>query len=479
MVNNKDIYHAFLKAVGYLVISVASLYVGNTGVLLALLLIIFSFIKKKDILEPIIIFTIIFSTNVLELIEYEQIPVFSFGPGMSFSILEIMIFPMAIHSMAYLKMNNIKSESKNIVLVICAFVIIYLLFGIIKTGSISDGGAFSAKYLLYVLFYFVFVEYFTKNPDNKLKLLYIIGFICVLGTVLQLYEFFQNQRILLPGFARTTEYYNLEGVKIFSGGNTDRIYMWGRTIIYSFISIAIFFSMIVYKVGHKFSNYIIFLTSILSFAIASVRIYMIIVFLCVLLVVLLNTHKKSGFVSYLLIFLIVFTVLIQLSAFAEKLIGFDFIGSFTGRIESIFSLGDTYGENDTFTGRVVVTIFLLNKFYESPIFGFGYGLDVYRNYQNGDVGIINQLIRFGLLGTLPIIFFIFNYIRKAYIRLKSNLYDIDKVFLLSAIVVLISHLPAYIWQIDFWSSRLAIGLLLVIALSDSVLMQKIDNLNNK
>lgn len=460
--SRKEIYNSFLIAILTLLLLISFFYLKTFAILIFLPFIIISLIKGKYNLEIPILLVLLLSTNVFEFGSVEQLPFIQLGAGFRFNFLDIIVFIYVLF-LGNRIIHTPSTPSSWLIKFMILISTIYLVVGVILTGHPREAGFNYYRTLFYISFYFIFYFYF-KEPANIKKILLILSVWVFIGTIFHIAEYFLNYRLTLPGVIPLSSFYSETGEKILTAGQ-ERIYLWSR--VTSFVFIMLSFSIAIYVQKKGLFYILIFLLAIFGFLIASSRIWFLGVLLIILTIFIFNSYiAKIRIFIPILVFLILISIF---QNFSLQYTGLDFISSLLRRAESAVTLGRTYGELDTFGIRVLMFNFLLQKFLDSPLFGFGFGDQIASKYYSVDLGIINRLVFFGLLGTLPLIYFIFSYSIKLFRIIQSKIDSNKRVILLSTLAILIGHFPMYLWQIDFWGNNYIFVIVMILAMSDRII----------
>ena len=196
-----------------------------------------------------------------------------------------------------------------------------------------------------------------------------------------------------------------------------------------------------------FSKIAIFLP-IISFFLSATRSWMVIGFIAILGYVVLSARGLKFAVQMFIVGMLLIIGLYS-SGFIEQ----EFIDNINKRY---FELGDiaTSGNlnQGTFSGRIEEDIpHVLKGFSYSPILGVGMSMYLKRFYSN-DVGFINTLLIYGIIGFPVFIFFLFRYLFLLNIhRMKKKYNKTEKNIIISLILGLSGILAGYFFTWDFFS----------------------------
>ena len=468
--NIKTILLYFWFMVFIIVLSFTTVFLKEFGAIILLTLSLLYFFTKKIGQEILIFLTLVFSTNVLEFFNIDLLPYLQLGTGLRFNALDLLIIPLSIRSYLSLRKDGTNTFNMKFITFLIMLSTIYVVLGLLFTGSPKEAGFNYYRVLFYPAFYFALLKYFLIN-NNKNRLIYFLSFLVIISTIIQLYEYILNYRLTIPGYQVHDIAFSEEGVKIFTYGG-ERLYVWSRTTGFLFLILGISLAMWENRLGNNKLNLLLVLICFIGFIIATVRMWIVLMLILALVVFIFSPRKRSVLINVATIIVLLSILITLLSSLTYYPGQVDLITSLISRVESITNT-DKYGEQNTFLVRVIVNEINFNKFLESPIWGHGFGKFIYSNYYNNDVGITNRLVQFGLLGTLPILFFsfsnIFHIIRE--IKLNKHLSRKNRTLLISVLAILIAYLPGYLWQFDFWSEKLVFVLLIALALSDSIFLE--------
>lgn len=461
-----ELLNYFLYSVIVLGIGIFLLYTKLVSFYLFILFIFLSYLKHRSINELSLYISLLLVTNVFEFASLEQLPYLQLMPGIRFNLLDIITTLNFL--LLFNKIINLqKTPSRWIVFFVLITSLLYVFIGFILTLTPRGAGTNYLRVLFYISFYFYFFLYF-DNLDKIKKMVAVLSFWILIATLIQVIEYFQNYRFTLPGIIPHSDFYSEEGQKIFTIGS-ERIYLWSRVTVLMFINLP--FVLMFYSLTKQKFYLIVVILSFLGFFIALSRIWFLgLVIITLLTIIVSNRDLKFKIVNSLIVISI---VLFVFQIYSLEFTRFDFLASLLGRTHSIITLGQTYGEMDTFTIRVWLFNKSFNKFLESPLFGWGFGEKIWNEYFTIDLGSINRLVFFGLFGTIPLIYYIFSYSLSflPIIRFEKNL--IIKLLGFSVFSIFISHFPMYIWQIDFWGQNYVIPITMVMAIGDRVLTNKL------
>jgi len=459
--DTKQIIRSILFVLFSIIIIISLFYTKTLGLIFVYLIFLINLYNKNNKYELPILFVFIISTNVLEFGSLEQLPYIQLGPGIRFNLLDLIVITFIIF--LWNKIINIKTPSSWLINYNFLLTILFIIIGFIIYKTPREAGTNYGRVLIYITFYYVFYFYFTDINRIK-RLLFLISIIVLLGTSIQLIEYFLNYRFELPGVVPFSSFYSEKGERIFTAG-FERIYLWSRVTIFIFVMTA--FGMAFYTINKSTYYLLISLVSIVGFLLALSRIWFLGISL-ILFVILLTSPKVGKFRIILAsILLIVFLNLLQM--YSIDLLGFDLFAAITGRLKSASTLGRYYGEMDTFTIRVLMFNENLKGFLSSPLFGLGFGSTIWNKYYNVDLGVINRLVLTGLIGTLPIILFIIGYILRLIKFINKKIDNERKAILVAILAILIGHFPMYIWQIDFWGSNYIFVIVMLLAMGDRII----------
>jgi len=456
----------FYRAILYLLLAFVILYAREFGAVILIILGLFYFFTKKAGLEVLVILTFIYATNSLEFANVDELPFIKIMPGMRLNGIDLLVLPLSIRSFIQIRNKKLSTDTGTFVIFWILLSFTYTFINFILTGSPKEAGTNYLRVLYYISFYFVLLNFFS---DNKIifRTFMILGWIVFFSTISQIMEYYQGYRFTLPDFQGMNVAFSEEGTKVFTAGSS-RVYLWSRVTQYVFTSLLFFFS---YYLVKKQKNYIALIFSMicaLTLIIASVRVWLVVALLSIILMVYFQQKKLKVIPKIVFFFLFLFLIVYQVESLTLKPNEPGLLSSLLGRTSSVLNPQGTYGEQDTFSIRLFYTGVLFQKFLESPLWGHGFGIYIYENYYNIDLGIINRLVMFGVVGTLPLILFIFHKIISTLNSIKIVKTDFEKILFISGVTFLIAHLPAYSFQLDFWGGPLIFSVTLMLASIDSV-----------
>lgn len=461
--SKKDLLNYFFLASFIILFNIFLLYSKQFGLIIFLILIIVLSLRNKDIPLFPFLTALLLVTNIFEFASLEQMPFIQLGPGIRFNLLDII-------SISYLfilwnKIINIKNTpSKWFVNFVLLSSLLYVLIGFIFTLTPRGAGTNYLRVLIYIIFYYYFFILF--EDQGKLKKVFgVLSVWILIGSIIQIIEYFLNYRFELPGIIPHSGFYSAKGETIFTAGS-ERIYLWSRVTILMFIFLP--FSINLYLRYKNKYFLIVSIITILSFFIALSRIWFLGITLILLTIFVFSELRYKIIFTSILISLTLVLIIFQF--YSLTFTGYDFLAALLGRSHSIVTLGQTYGEMDTFTIRVLIFNYSFDKFLESPIFGWGFGEEIWNKYYTVDLGMINRLVFFGLLGTIPLIYYIIHYSGTLIRHIKIYKNQFNRVILISVLSIFIGHFPMYLWQIDFWGSSYVILLSFIMAVGDRVLI---------
>lgn len=468
---NNNLIKLFIKAIIYLLIAFGVVLLQSYGALILLILCFLYFFSDKYGQEAIILITVIFTTYVLEFFNVNSLPYIQLGAGLRFNGLDLLIVPIAVKSYMALKKEKINTKSAWFIEFYILLAIVYVIISFFITISIQASGFNFLRVLFYPAFYFALVKLFL-NKRKLYDFLIILSFICAIATVIQIYELTLSYRLEIPGFKPNNIAFYQEGLKVFTGGR-DKLYLWSRVTGLLFVTL-IFSSIFVFN-NVKYSKFFIFIMiiSMIGFIIAIVRVWLVSIFIALILSIIFSEKKGNITIKVFGLIFVIGIVIYQLTTVTHNPGEIDLLTSLIGRVGSIFNPLTQYGEQNTAIVRIILNTININKFFESPLWGHGFGQSIILNYYNLDVGISNRLVLFGLLGTLPLLYFLITYSVKNLRELKlyRNLHKNDKSLLIGSNIILLSILPAYFWQLDFFGGQLFIIPILALAISDNILLK--------
>jgi hypothetical protein len=464
-----DILSVVLKSVLYSALAIAFVSLDQWGLLfLPILFVLLAFTKRAG-MELLVISILILMENCFDFIVPAQLPTLIISRGFRLNALDLLIIPAA--TVCCFKLMSQKNKPASIWFVNGYLLLstVYLAVGFFNTGGLASGGAIYFRTLLYAGFYYIAMVHFARK-ENIAMIFFVLGFIVVFATVLQIIEFFQGSRFVLSWIEETKGVYGEEGQRLLSGGE-QRLYLWSRVTGMAYLTVPFFLGYYLLAKNRKLPSLTIALMSILTFVLASVRSWMVIISVA-MLIVLFNSRINRRVIYSIFGFIGLFFLALFLIQYAAVSTGnTDLLASLTGRIASIFNPQSTAGETDTFTVRLFASGVLFLKFLESPIFGHGIGAVILDTYYNSDLGMLNRMVMFGLLGTLPLLYYLIRYAVKLRKRIKVEVNLFHRIVLITSLAVIVSHLPAYAFQYDFWGNGWIVFILLVMAASDRIMME--------
>jgi hypothetical protein len=198
-------------------------------------------------------------------------------------------------------------------------------------------------------------------------------------------------------------------------------------------------------------SYLVIFSCLLAFVISATRIYLLIP-LVVLIMYFFFSSKGGGDFFRLFISATLFLVIF----FSLDLISFDyFLTSIWPRFEAFFSLilsGGSITQFDTVQSRLATDLpHIMRGVEQSPIIGTGFSA-VFREHENNDLGFINTILIFGLVGFLIFINFILMLIIK--LRSWSNRTDGSKKVIIKTVwMAMFGVLLGYATTFDFFTVR--------------------------
>lgn len=441
------------------------------GVLILIGFLLYVFIPKHKRIEELIVLTLIISTNFFEFSSVNDAPYVQIGPGLRFNALDILIITSSLFALFSFRRKKITLASKQLIGFLFLSATIYLLINLTIEPSPRDAGANYYRILTYPIFYFALVYYFRENPGNVGRLLIILGAFVIVSAITQYIEISTGLRLLLPGVTPSNEYYSESGMQIFSAGQR-RMYVWTRVSNLLLFVVPFSFAALVSGLKrHRLFILMVFLAGIVSIYLATVRIWIAIYALSIFIILFLSRSKMMGRGRFILILGLIIASFGVLNDAISQASGIDLLESFVGRTQSIFTLGATAGEQDTFSERVFMFQRIFNKVSESPFWGYGFGEYIINNFSTNDLGIINRFLFFGMIGTLPVLVLFIRYIVNLLTQVKRQLDPSSHVVLIAAAGMFIAHLLGYLFQQDIWGSPAVISMLMVNAAADAVTEQ--------
>ena len=332
-----------------------------------------------------------------------RLPIYSLTGGISFSVLDIFV----LASLAKIVMRGVVKQfvvtkSLRFILIYFALVSIPMTFVLGLEGT-SFFNTFRPYfyYTILVSFYFLI-----DDPKDILKFGYLMVPYVLFTLFDQLFLLTQN-RLLISIINPET----IRAIVNNTVTNDARAYFSGFLLIfYAFIFALQLRSNPRYELFSGLA-YAIIGVSLATFVLSATRVYLMIPLAVFGMYVLLDRRGGSDAVR-----LSIFVALFAIVFFSLNIISFDFfLKSIWPRFEAFFMVifgGGNLAEFDTVQSRLDEDLpSLIEGVMHSPLVGTGFS-GVFSRYENNDLGFINTILIFGLVGFTLVINFLVMLLRQ-------------------------------------------------------------------
>lgn len=366
--------------------------------------------------------------------ETQQLPLFSFGVGISFTVFEIAMFIMlfkAYTSKRHL-FNWFKKDFQVLFVVIIFYLIITLMFGVSGRNLLL-----TLRGLLSWSWVFV-IPMLLRNSEDVRKLCQLLFPVVILALLSMIYSYITGQ--YLDEVLRNQEASNVtrqieENSQIVSRAESS-----------VFLILICYMMSFYYLLNSKnefpkiYINLILF-TCYFAILLTATRGWIIAFSFIGILVLITQSAKLTFFkvIGFVLIALLSFQVLILVFPVVSTQFSLSL-----GRLNTM----ELFLEGDVTAGGTVSRLDergprVLKKFVESPISGFGFS-DDFRNNFDEHVGNHSMLLSYGILGYLLIMGYFIKWIRFTFNaaaklnklgNVNASTYKIFSFFLIGALII--------------------------------------------
>ncbi len=338
-------------------------------------------------------------------------------------------------------------------LFIVVAILISLIVGVISDSTTVKAGLSGLRAISGFLFYFAL----SGNITSSQQLRYVLIFIFLLAFVsvgVQVVEFVNGERLISglsgPGYYSAT--------RTVSVGNEIIPYLWNRAPMY--LALCLFLAWGALSVGKKKVIFIpLFILCCIGFAITLVRSWFI--FIAIGFAFTFILAKKPTIIKTLAIILVTLVIIYMAIDFASLNLpkqSFNLLSAIVNRVGTLLN----FQQESTFLIRANAIQHMWQMFLKTSIFGLGPGNGSY----NSDVGLLNTLVDYGILGWGAVVFLIIMMGQTLFRQWKQS-YEgsTQKGYAIGLLGMWIGMISVYSFSIDPFfsiSNGMAVGLLLVL-----------------
>ena len=384
--------------------------------ILAFILLVISF--KKPFVGIFII--LVFSTRIFYLIEMTELPTIKLSGVGDVQLFDLFLGILLIVSIAKIKRRQQEIAFKNIYVWLIILVSVNFLFSLFSVNFELRGALNSIRKLFSYSFYFVLIANI-RNKDDITKLIKVIYTILIIAITIQFYEVISGTKIILINRVELRPYWDVSPEITLASGE-QVLYIWNRAAVLTYLGLFlafgyIFTNTIIVNLS-KNINKLIFVLGLTAFFLALTRSWLLYITFGFFITILFAKKHKKKFILITLGLSVTFLIINQtIEIFTSGTINIS--QNLIGRVLTIFDVFK--GENDSFNVRLAVYANQIALFLQNPFFGYGFTKTAISEI-NGDVGVGNTLLQFGLFGlswVLSIIWSIYNKL----IFIKRNISD--------------------------------------------------------
>lgn len=337
---------------------------------------------------------------------------------------------------------------KNIFIWLFVLVIINFIFSMFSANFELRGALNSVRKLFSYSFYFVIIANIRDNNDIT-KLVKVIYTVLIIALAIQFYEVISGSRLVLVERLELRPYWDVAPEITLASGE-QVLYIWNRAAVLTYLGLFIAFG---YLLTHtkttnflKNTNKIIFIFGLIAFILALTRSWLLYISLGLSISLLLAKKQKIKFIFLILSFFI-FSLIINQIIINYTSGNINIIQNLIGRAITIFDVFG--GSNDSFNVRLAVYAAQIALFLQSPFFGYGF-TKIAINEINGDVGVGNTLLQFGLFGFLWVLLIIWNIYSKLFSLRKNGNNLNSQAFSIGLLGAFTGMILGYFFNWDFF-----------------------------
>lgn len=372
-----------------------------------------------------------------------RLPLYSLAGGISFSVFDVFVLA-SLSKVVYLNKEKDFQLSRPLRFLLIYFALVSLPITFLI--GLEDSSFFNTfrpyfYYAILLTFYFLI---------DDIEDLYKFGYIFIPYIIFTLFD----QLFLLTQGKLFIAIINPETVRAMVDNTITgdvRAYFSGFLLVfYTFLFALQLRSNPKYELFSGFAYLIIFLC-LATFVLSATRIYLIIPVAVLAMYFVFSKHGFSDFIK-----LVIVTALLVVVFFSLNLISFDFfLKSIWPRFEAFFMVilgGGDLAKFDTVQSRLQHDLPSIMKGVNySPIIGTGFS-GIFRAYENNDLGFINTILIFGVVGFTFLINFIIMLFHQLQQWIKTPFTNAT-VVLNTLRVALFGILIGYATTYDFFTVR--------------------------
>ena len=402
---------------------------------------------------PALIVSAILSTSVLQFVTLDYLPYLQLTSGIRLNALDLCLLMMFVFGLIRLSQRKERPLFWRPLLLIGAAILISLVVGVISDSTTVKDGLSGLRTVSGFIFYIAL----SGNITSSQQLKYVIIFVFILAFIsvgVQVVEFVNGERLISglsgPGYYSAT--------RTVSVGNEIIPYLWNRAPMY--LALCLFLAWGALSVGKKKVIFIpLFIICCFGFAITLVRSWFI--FIAIGFAFTFILAKKPTIIKTLAIILVTLVIIYMAIDFASLNLpkqSFNLPSAIVNRMGTLLN----FQQESTFQIRIMAIQHMWQLFLKSPVFGLGPG----NGFYNSDVGMLNTLLDYGLVGWGAVILLLVKMGQILYGRFKQAIVgSTRKGYAIGLLGMWIGLISVFSFSIDPFfsiSNGMAVGLLLVL-----------------
>jgi O-antigen ligase len=412
-----------------------------------------------------VLLALLLSTQVLKLVYLDNLPYIQIMSGLRFNSLDIILLSLTIVSCYRLIRRRERPDFLKQIIILIGLTFISVVFGILMGTTNLDIGLGGVRILFSYSFYLVLVEVM-KTPKRIRIVVGILFSIALTAVTIQFWELLSGQRLNF-GYTHSNYYGQFVSLDIQS---EQAAYLWNRAVEYLFL--VLFLSLgSVFEGRHLRLFLPASIAALAAFAAMLVRQWQI--YIIVGVVAMLFILFLAGRIRAILGTIVAFMVL-GISIY----ISIPFFSPITIWLNRMQTVSDPF-QQSTFLIRLELFKKGIEYFQAAPIFGYGLS-PKFNELFNSDLGFINTLLLFGIVGIVAVIILIRSVFLRSYYFWKHMPPSLERGWMLGIIGLWVAIVFGYLFATDFFTRAAGIWMVAVVmALTDSVGNMSLDRQGHK